>query len=185
MKVKELKLKGSFLISPKIICDNRGYFFESYSKKKLNNILEQKIDFVQDNQSKSKKGVIRGFHFQKQPYAQGKLIRAQVGKIFDVIIDIRKESETYGEFDSVIISSSNKLMLWIPPGFAHGFQSMTNNAVIIYKTSNYYHKESEVSINPFDSEIGVTWPIDSLNISLKDKTGIDFKIVKKDKLFYV
>ena len=153
--------------------DNRGYFFESFNQKNFNEAIGQEINFVQDNQSKSKKGVLRGLHYQEEPFAQAKLVRVISGEIFDVVVDIRKESATYGQWLSVTLSSTNNKQLWIPEGFAHGFLVTSDSAEVLYKATNFYSKTHERCIRFDDYEINISWPLSerSFIISNKDIQG--------------
>lgn len=146
------------IFEPRVFGDERGFFMESFNQKIFEDAVGQKIDFVQDNHSKSSKGVLRGLHFQKQPYAQGKLVRCVAGAVFDVAVDIRKQSSTFGKWVGVILSAENKRQLWIPEGFAHGFLTLEDNTEFLYKTTDYYHPEAEGSILWNDEDIGVNWP---------------------------
>ncbi|MEM3424145.1 MAG: dTDP-4-dehydrorhamnose 3,5-epimerase [Nitrososphaeria archaeon] len=165
---KRLKIQDVILIKPTVFRDNRGFFMETYQKESFdkNGI---KFDFIQENHSKSKRGVIRGLHFQKEPYSQAKLVRCIKGEIFDVAVDIRKGSATFGKYISVNLSEENKFMLFIPRGFAHGFQVISNEAEIIYKVDNIYSPESESGIIYNDESIGINWPIKNPILSEKDK----------------
>ena len=165
---KRLEIPGVILITPKVFSDERGFFMESYkeSEFKANGI---NFEFKQDNHSKSSKNVLRGLHYQLEPYAQGKLVRVITGKIFDVAVDIRKGSPTFGKWVSAELSEDNKKMLWIPPGFAHGFLSLEDNTNVLYKSTNEYNKESERGISWNDPEIGIKWPINNPLLSDKDK----------------
>jgi len=164
------KLVEVILIKPKVFGDERGFFMETYKKSDFKKAGID-TDFVQDNHSKSKKGVLRGLHFQVEPKAQGKLVRCIKGKIFDVAVDIRKESPTFGKWVGIELSCENKLMLWIPKGFAHGFLTLSEEAEILYKVSgNEYSPEHEKSIRWNDPDIGIDWPIKGEPIlSQKDK----------------
>ena len=170
MEVKETKIKGVYIIEPKVFKDSRGYFFESYSKREFDSKIGI-IDFVQDNESCSTKGVLRGLHFQKPPYSQAKLVRCVVGKVRDVAVDLRKDSPTYGEYVSVELSEENHLQFYIPKGFAHGFEVLSDVAVFQYKCDEYYHPETEGGIDPFDTEIGIDWTTSKVEaiVSEKDK----------------
>ena len=170
MEVKETKIKGVYIIEPKVFKDSRGYFFESYSKREFDSKIGN-IDFVQDNESCSTKGVLRGLHFQKPPYSQAKLVRCVVGKVRDVAVDLRKDSPTYGEYVSVELSEENHLQFYIPKGFAHGFEVLSDVAVFQYKCDEYYHPETEGGIDPFDQEIGIDWTTSRQEaiVSEKDK----------------
>jgi dTDP-4-dehydrorhamnose 3,5-epimerase len=173
MKVTPLKIPEVKTIEPNVFEDKRGFFYESFNQKKFNDALGESILFVQDNHSMSAKGVLRGLHFQDAPFTQGKLVRVVAGKVFDVAVDIRKESPSYGQWVSAILSDRNKKQLWIPPGFAHGFLTLSNDTEIIYKVTNFYSKEHDISINPFDQSINITWPlsVEELIISEKDMNG--------------
>ncbi len=177
MKVITTPISDLLIIQPTIFEDSRGYFYESYSKA----IFEKQgidVDFVQDNQSLSQAGVLRGLHFQNPPYAQGKLVRVIKGAILDVAVDLRKNSPTYGKHYDLELNEKNKTMLWIPPGFAHGFLTLENDTIFSYKCSNYYNKASENTILWSDPDIGIEWGIKEPNLSEKDKFGIllkDFK----------
>ncbi|MDD4141897.1 MAG: dTDP-4-dehydrorhamnose 3,5-epimerase [Bacteroidales bacterium] len=166
--------RGLFLIKPKIFADNRGYFAETYNKEAFR-ALGLEADFVQDNESMSQKGTIRGLHFQKPPYSQLKLIRVVSGAVFDVAVDIRKDSATYGKWYGVELTCENKQMFWIPSGFAHGFQALEDNTVFQYKCSNFYHVESENSILWNDPDINIRW-VDNIKpvISEKDSKAQPF-----------
>jgi dTDP-4-dehydrorhamnose 3,5-epimerase len=169
MKITETKLKGCFIIEPDVFGDNRGYFTETYNKQKLE---EYGItsDFIQDNQSLSAtKGTLRGIHFQNNPYSQAKLVRCSQGSVFDVAVDLRKDSETYGKWVGVELSADNHKQLFIPRNFGHGFQTLTDNVIFQYKVDNIYSKADERSIIYNDSDINVEWPIENPVLSEKDK----------------
>jgi dTDP-4-dehydrorhamnose 3,5-epimerase len=162
------------VIQPTIFEDERGYFFESYSEnqfKKAGIICH----FIQDNQSKSQKGVLRGLHFQNPPYAQGKLVRVISGSVLDVAVDIRQDSPTYGKHFSIELTEHNKTMLWIPPGFAHGFATLENNTIFSYKCTNLYNKESEECIFWNDQNLKIDWQLNSPILSEKDIKGTPFQ----------
>ncbi len=165
---KRLEIPDVILITSKAFSDERGFFMESYkeSEFKANGI---NFEFKQDNHSKSSKKVLRGLHYQLEPYAQGKLVRVITGKIFDVAVDIRRGSPTFGKWVSAELSEDNKKMLWIPPGFAHGFLALEDNTNVLYKSTNEYNKESERGILWNDPEIGIKWPFDNPLLSDKDK----------------
>lgn len=165
---KRLEIPDVILITSKAFSDERGFFMESYkeSEFKANGI---NFEFKQDNHSKSSKKVLRGLHYQLEPYAQGKLVRVITGKIFDVAVDIRRGSPTFGKWVSAELSEDNKKMLWIPPGFAHGFLALEDNTNVLYKSTNEYSKESERGILWNDLEIGIKWPLDNPLLSDKDK----------------
>ncbi|MES2593377.1 MAG: dTDP-4-dehydrorhamnose 3,5-epimerase [Bacteroidota bacterium] len=177
MQVTTTPLSGLLIIQPKVFADDRGYFYESYNKPLFK---QHGIDaeFVQDNQSLSQTGVLRGMHFQNEPYAQGKLVRVIKGAILDVVVDIRKNSATYGQYFALELNEGNKTMLWIPPGFAHGFLTLENDTIFSYKCSNYYNKASEGCILWNDSDVGINWGITNPVLSDKDKEGTPFKDFK-------
>jgi len=172
MDILETKLHGLCILEPRVFEDVRGYFLESYNKETFKKIGID-VDFVQDNQSLSSKGILRGLHFQKPPYAQAKLVRVITGSILDVAVDIRTDSKTYGEYFSLVLSGKNKRMLYIPEGFAHGFLALEDNTLIQYKCSDLYNKESEGGIIWDDPDININWGIDyEPIISEKDKNNI-------------
>lgn len=163
-------LKGLIIIEPTVYKDERGFFMETYNLKEFKE-LGLNVEFVQDNHSKSKKGVLRGLHFQKN-YPQGKLIRVVKGKIFDVAVDIRKDSPTFGKWYGIELSEENKLMFYIPEGFAHGFLVLSDEAEVLYKTTEYYHPEDEGGIIWNDPDVEIKWPLEGINeiiLSEKDK----------------
>lgn len=168
MKFSETAIKGVYVIEPQVFGDDRGYFFESYRKNEFNS-LGFNYDFVQDNQSKSCRGVLRGLHFQKK-YPQAKLVRVVEGEVFDVAVDLRKNSPTYGKWIGVVLSSSNRKMLMIPRGFAHGFLVLSDTAIFSYKCDDYYHPEDEGGVLWNDPDINIEWPfVGNLILSDKDK----------------
>ncbi|HLO59944.1 MAG TPA: dTDP-4-dehydrorhamnose 3,5-epimerase [Bacteroidales bacterium] len=176
MELTETGFKGLVVLKPKIFEDSRGYFYESYNKKILSD-NDINLDFVQDNQSLSSFGTIRGLHYQLIPYAQTKLVRVILGSVYDVAVDIRKESPTFGKWFGIELTDSNKLQMLIPKGFAHGFSVLSEKAVVMYKTDDYYNKESERGIAYNDSSLQIDWkiPVSSFVISEKDKTLPSFK----------
>lgn len=169
MKVTETSLKGVLLIEPKIFTDDRGYFMESFNNKKFNELTGLDITFTQDNESYSKYGTIRGLHYQIEPHAQTKLIRCVSGSICDVVVDIRKDSETYGQHIKFMLTGDNKKQLLIPPGFAHGFSVTSESAIIQYKVDKGYNKESERGIMYNDSNLNINWSIPNRDIIISDK----------------
>jgi len=174
MEITETFLKGLFVIKPKVFEDARGYFYESYN----NSVFEKaglNLNFVQDNQSLSQKGVLRGLHFQNAPFAQGKLVRVITGSVFDVAVDIRKKSPTYGKHFGLELTEINKTMMYIPEGFAHGFVTLQDNTIFSYKCTNYYNKASEDCLLWNDSDIGIKWNVNQPLLSDKDKEGKKFK----------
>lgn len=168
MEIKPTKISGVYVLEPRVFKDSRGYFFESYSQKEFEKAIG-KVNFVQDNESCSVKGVLRGLHFQKPPYSQSKLVRCVVGKVLDVAVDLRKGSPTYGEYVAVELSEENHLEFFIPKGFAHGFEVLSDVAVFQYKCDDFYHPESEGGIDPFDPEIGIEWRVQSKDAIISDK----------------
>lgn len=176
MKFIETGFKDLWLIEPKVFGDNRGYFFESFT---VNSFHEKGIDvdFLQDNQSLSKAGTLRGLHFQKPPYAQGKLVRVITGSVLDVAVDLRKSSKTFGKHYSVELSGDNKKMLWIPPGFAHGFSCLEDDTIFTYKCTAYFNKDAEITILYSDQDLNIDWKIKNPIVSDKDKIGLKFKTI--------
>ena len=177
MIVEESKLKGCFIIRPTVFKDSRGYFNETFNKKSFNEALGFNVDFVQDNESQSSKGVLRGLHFQKDEHAQTKLVRVIKGKVLDVVVDIRKGSETLGEQFSMILSEENKAQLYIPKGFAHGFVTLEDHTIFSYKCDEFYNKASESGIIYNDDDLNIDWvlPDTELIISEKDVSLPKFK----------
>jgi len=169
MKVTETKLKGCFVIEPRVFKDSRGYFFETFNQPKFEELTGQSGHFVQDNQSASTYGVIRGLHFQKGDSAQAKLVRVIEGRVLDVAVDIREGSETYGQWASVELSAENNLQFYVPRGFAHGFSVLSETAVFAYKCDNTYNKESEGGIAYNDPSLGIEWGIPEEARSLSEK----------------
>lgn len=174
MEIIKTPLEGLLVIKPDVFEDERGYFFESFNRDKF---LQSglKPDFVQDNESRSKKGVLRGLHFQAPPFAQGKLVRVMRGAVMDVAVDIRKNSPTYGKWDSIVLTGSNKLMYWIPAGFAHGFVTLEDDTIFFYKCTNVYNKSSEGSILWCDETLKINWGVDQPIVSEKDRVSPRFR----------
>ena len=170
MNVIKTEIEGVVIIEPKVFGDERGYFFESFSQREFEEKVCQTV-FVQDNESKSKYGVLRGLHFQKPPYAQAKLVRVIKGKVLDVAVDIREESPTFGKHVAVELSEKNKRQLFIPRGFAHGFVVLSDEAVFQYKCDNYYAPDYEDGILWNDPKLGIDWkiPVEDVILSEKDK----------------
>ncbi len=168
MKIIETSIPDLLIIEPDVFADQRGYFFEAYNEKKYQQ-AGMNYDFVQDNQSKSVYGVIRGLHYQLAPYAQTKLVRALEGEILDVAVDIRKGSPTFGHFEGVILSEENKRQLLIPRGFAHGFAVLSNSAVLFYKCDAFYNKQAERGIIYNDTSINIEWQIPPRKVILSGK----------------
>ncbi len=175
MKVIDTKIPDVKILEPTIFGDERGFFFESFNKRIFENAVGNKIDFIQDNHSKSTKGVLRGLHYQLNPNAQGKLVRCVVGEVYDVAVDIRKNSKTFGQWVGVILSAENKRQLWIPEGFAHGFLTLSDVAEFVYKTTNYYAPDSDRGILWNDPTISIDWPLECKpDLSLKDEKATAF-----------
>lgn len=168
---KETKLKGCFVLEPAVFADERGYFMESFNEERFKSAIGNEIDFVQDNQSFSSKGVIRALHYQVGEYAQSKLVRVLSGKVLDIAVDLRKNSPTFGEHFSIELSCKNKKQLFIPKGFAHGFVVLSDTAEFFYKCDNYYNKESEGGIIFSDPSLNIDWklPHEQLIVSEKDR----------------
>jgi dTDP-4-dehydrorhamnose 3,5-epimerase len=177
MNITQSELSGLLVIDPKVFGDDRGYFFESYNAE-IFKAAGLEIDFMQDNESRSGKGVLRGLHFQEPPFEQGKLVRVARGAVMDVSVDIRKDSPTYGKWAAFELSEQNKRMLWIPPGFAHGFVTLEDDTIFIYKCTKVYNKESENSIRWDDPDLGIDWAVENPIISDKDKVAPLFKELK-------
>ena len=172
MKVINSTLDEVKIFEPKVFHDERGFFFESFNKRFFQESLNSKIEFVQDNHSRSSKGVLRGLHYQLDPFAQGKLVRVVVGEVFDVAVDIRVNSKNFGKWFGAKLSADNKKQLWIPRGFAHGFLTLSDSAEFLYKTTNFYDKQSERSIIWNDPDINIDWGSELRPIvSLKDKNA--------------
>jgi dTDP-4-dehydrorhamnose 3,5-epimerase len=167
MKIEKTEIEGLYIIYPQVFEDDRGYFMESFNKKKLVNFIGNH-EFIQDNQSLSQKGVVRGLHFQNPPFEQGKLVRVIKGSVNDVVVDIRKSSSTYGKVFKIKLSESNFKILWIPPGLAHGFETLEDETIFSYKVTNDYNKESEGSILWNDKILNIEWETKNPIVSEKD-----------------
>ncbi|MEI4975142.1 dTDP-4-dehydrorhamnose 3,5-epimerase [Aeromonas caviae] len=179
MNVIKTAIPDVLIFEPKVFGDERGFFFESFNHKLFEEAVGYPVAFVQDNHSKSSKGVLRGLHYQLPPHAQGKLVRCVAGEVFDVAVDIRKSSPTFGQWVGVHLSAENKRQLWIPEGFAHGFVTLSESAEFLYKTTEYYHPESEGAICWNDPDISIEWPVEGVLLSEKDKTALSFSAYKK------
>lgn len=181
MEIKETQLKDCYIIQPKVFVDSRGYFFESFNKKDFQHHTGLNIDFIQDNQSLSQKGVLRGLHFQKGDLAQAKLLRVIKGSVLDVAVDIRPQSETFGQHVTMVLSEANNTQLFIPRGFAHGFLVLEADTIFSYKCDNYYDKSSEGGIIFNDKTLDINWqfPESELIISEKDKELPTFETLFK------
>lgn len=176
MKVIATNIPDVKIIEPTVFGDERGFFMETWSQKQFEELVTGKpTPFVQDNHSKSKKGILRGLHYQTEN-TQGKLVRVVSGEVYDVAVDIRKESPTFRQWVGVYLSAENKRQLWVPEGFAHGFYVTSEEAEFVYKCTNYYHPQSEVSIQWDDEELGINWPIDGAPLlSEKDQQALNFR----------
>ncbi|MCL6331921.1 dTDP-4-dehydrorhamnose 3,5-epimerase [Pectobacterium carotovorum subsp. carotovorum] len=174
MQVKDTRIEGVKIVQPKVFGDARGFFLETFEKRRYQEMLNIDLDFVQDNHSRSSKGVLRGLHFQKSN-PQGKLVRVVRGEVFDVAVDIRSGSPTYGAWEGVILSEENKIQFWIPPGLAHGFVVLSDVADFEYKCTDYYNPANEGCLLWNDPDVGIEWPITNPLLSEKDKLGKLFK----------
>jgi dTDP-4-dehydrorhamnose 3,5-epimerase len=176
MKISKTKLEGVFIIEPKVFGDDRGYFSETFRQDIFEDVIGHKVNFLQDNESKSSYGVLRGLHYQLPPFSQSKLVRVIEGSVLDVAVDIRKGSPTYGEYFALELSAENKKQLFVPRGFAHGFLVTSPSAIFSYKVDNYYTPEYDRGVLYNDSTIGINWgiDIDKLLLSEKDKNQPKF-----------
>ena len=175
MKVTPLTIPDVLLIEPQVFDDDRGFFYESFNQNKFEETLGHKVNFVQDNHSKSIKGVLRGLHYQLPPKAQGKLVRVTQGEVFDVAVDLRQSSLTFGKWVSEILSADNKKQLWIPEGFAHGFLTLSDTAEFLYKTTDFYSPQNEFAVLWNDKTLNITWPIEKILLSDKDSKAAPLK----------
>jgi dTDP-4-dehydrorhamnose 3,5-epimerase len=174
MKSTKLAIPDVVLFEPKVFGDERGFFFESFNQRRFEDAIGKSVSFVQDNHSRSAQNVLRGLHYQIQ-HAQGKLVRVVQGEVFDVAVDMRKSSPTYGQWVGEILSSENKKQLWVPEGFAHGFLTLSETAEFLYKTTDYWMPEFERCVRWDDADIGIQWPTASMpTVSAKDKVGSGF-----------
>lgn len=178
MNIIDTQIPDVKIIEPKVFGDERGFFFESFNQKIFEEAIGRPVTFVQDNHSKSSKGVLRGLHYQLPPHAQGKLVRCVVGEVFDVAVDIRKSSPSFGQWVGVNLSAENKRQLWIPEGFAHGFLTLSETAEFLYKTTNFYHHSSERSIRWNDDDIEIEWPTTDVVLSAKDRIAAQLSIAE-------
>ena len=172
MKIKETPLKDCYIIEPTIFEDERGYFYEKFNEKKFEELTGMNGHFVQDNISKSSYGVLRGVHLQKGEHAQAKLVSCLEGKVWDIVVDLRRDSETFGKWFGVELTPENKLQLYVPRGFGHGFSVLSETAIFAYKCDNFYNKDAEGSVIYNDPDLNIDWklPADSIILSEKDKT---------------
>jgi len=173
MKVRATRLPELLILEPRVFGDERGFFLESYNRRAFNDAVGYEVDFVQDNHSRSARGVLRGLHFQLPPHAQGKLVRVTAGRVFDVAVDVRRNSPRFGQWEGVELSAENHRQLWIPPGFAHGFLVLSDYADFFYKTTDFYYPEFEVTVAWDDSTLAIKWPpsIGSPVLSAKDRAA--------------
>jgi len=175
MKIEKTYIKDLFVITPEVFKDERGFFMESYNYKKFKELIKKDIKFVQDNFSQSHKGVLRGIHFQEEPFAQAKLVRVSEGEVFDVAVDLRENSSTYLKWFGIFLSEKNHKMLFIPEGFGHAFLTISDIANVGYKTNNFYNKDSDRCIRWDDPKISIEWPVELLEkgvkLSDKDRNG--------------
>jgi dTDP-4-dehydrorhamnose 3,5-epimerase len=168
MNLIKTKLDGLVVLKPAVFKDNRGYFMESYNQKNINKLLGN-VNFVQDNESESSRGVLRGLHFQMPPYTQAKLVRCLKGSVLDVVLDLRKDSKTYGIFETISLTEENKKQLFIPKGFAHGFIVLSKSAIFSYKVDNYYNSDSESGVLWSDLDLNIDWKINKNEIIVSEK----------------
>ncbi len=174
MQAIKTSIPEVIIFGPKVFGDERGFFYESFNKKVFKQATGLNIDFVQDNHSKSAKNVLRGLHYQTE-HTQGKLVRVTQGEVFDVAVDLRQSSSTFGQWVGEKLSAENKHMIWVPAGFAHGFVVLSETAEFLYKTTDFYSPEHEISIQWNDADIGIDWPLDGEpSLSVKDKDGLAF-----------
>lgn len=169
MEVIKTGINGVFIIEPKIFGDDRGYFFESFNEREFSEKTGLNIHFVQDNESKSRYGVLRGLHFQLPPYTQSKLVRVVNGKVLDVVVDIRKGSPTYGKYEMCELTEENHRQFFVPKGMAHGFVVLSDTAVFQYKCDDFYHPEAEGAIAWDDPDIAIQWPVSAKDVILSEK----------------
>ena len=181
MKVTPTKLAGVLVIEPRFFGDERGFFFESFNQRAFDEAAGAHVDFVQDNHSKSSRNVLRGLHYQLPPKAQGKLVRVVQGEVFDVAVDLRKNSKTFGQWVGETLSAENKKQLWIPAGFAHGFLTLSDTAEFLYKTTDYYSPAHERCIRWDDAQLAIDWPMQGApSLSAKDAVAPLFADAESD-----
>jgi dTDP-4-dehydrorhamnose 3,5-epimerase len=178
MKIIDTAIPDVKIIEPAVFGDDRGFFFESFNQKRFDEAIGRKVEFVQDNHSRSSKGVLRGLHYQLNPHAQGKLVRCTLGEVYDIAVDIRRSSPTFGQWVGVMLSAENKRQLWIPEGFAHGFVTMSEYAEFLYKTTDYWFPELERSIAWNDATLAIDWQLTAPPaLSAKDMAGAAFTLL--------
>ena len=183
MKYIKTDIEGVWVIEPKVFNDARGYFFESFKHREFDEYIGHHVEFIQDNESKSGYGVLRGLHYQQGEFSQAKLVRVIKGKVVDVAVDIRKSSPTFGKYVMVELSEDNKRQFFIPRGFAHGFLVLSDEAIFTYKVDNAYAPQSEASIRWDDETIGINWPVDAKDVMLSDKDLNKGLALKDARLF--
>lgn len=174
MKVKATKIADVKIIQPAVYGDDRGFFLETFEKRRYQDLLETHLEFVQDNYSRSARHVLRGLHFQKTE-PQGKLVRVVRGEVFDVAVDIRPNSPTFGQWESILLSEENKTQLWIPPGLAHGFVVLSDMADFEYKCTQYYNPKDEACLMWNDHDVAIQWPVEQPILSVKDQQGLSLQ----------
>jgi dTDP-4-dehydrorhamnose 3,5-epimerase len=180
MQLVSTLLPGVLLLEPRVFGDERGFFFESFNQRAFDEVVGEHVDFVQDNHSKSRRGVLRGLHYQLPPKAQGKLVRVVEGEVFDVAVDLRRASATYGHWAGALLSAANKRQMWIPPGFAHGFVTLSETAEFLYKTTDYYSPEHERCIRWNDPALAIDWGCSrEPQLSAKDAAAPGFAEAEK------
>ena len=172
MKVTPTAIAGVLILEPKVFGDERGFFMESFNQKAFNDAVGYEVNFVQDNHSRSAKGVLRGLHYQRPPHAQGKLVRVTQGAVFDVVVDIRPESPTYAQWVGVELNAQNHRQVWMPPGMAHGFLVTSESADFLYKTTDYYVPQAEGCIRWDDPKLGIDWPLHGMVPALSAKDAV-------------
>ncbi len=172
MQVTRTAIEGVLVLEPKVFGDERGFFIESFNQQAFNDAVGHAVDFVQDNYSRSARGVLRGLHYQRAPHAQGKLVRVTQGSVFDVAVDVRAGSPTFGQWFGIELSGANHKQLWIAPGLAHGFLVTSDSADFLYKTTAYYHPEAETSVHWNDPALAITWPLNGREPVLSAKDAV-------------
>lgn len=176
MNIIETAIPDVKIIEPRVFGDERGFFYESFNQRAFDTAIGRQVHFVQDNHSRSAKGVLRGLHYQLPPFAQGKLVRVVVGEVFDVAVDIRRRSPTFGQWVGVTLSAENRRQLWIPEGFAHGFVTLSEHAEFLYKTTHYYAPSHDAGILWHDPSLAIAWPLPGdVCLSVKDAALPDFE----------
>ncbi|HSC81475.1 MAG TPA: dTDP-4-dehydrorhamnose 3,5-epimerase [Chitinolyticbacter sp.] len=175
MKILATEIPGLLLLEPTVFEDERGFFFESFHQQHFDEALGHAVRFVQDNHSGSQRGVLRGLHYQSEPHAQGKLVRVLAGRIFDAVVDLRRDSPHFGKWFGTELSAANRYQLWVPPGFAHGFVALDDNTEVAYKVTTFWQPGAEKSIRWDDPDLAIAWPIETPILSQKDAQGLRFR----------